>query len=305
MGTDFHPGWAVWKQKTGHVRGDPYLPARRPPMEEDVTPGLAVALGSSLLGYYAHAGFLNGLEAAGLRPAKIAGASAGALAGALYASGLRGEALREAVLDSALRWSFFDWGSFLRLPGVLSVFWASGLFSGHRAVKRLRGLVNGGDLAALKMPAMEIAVTDAVTHRPEILREGPLAELIVASCAVPGLLTIQRVGERRFIDGGVACEIPFEQWLDDPEVDTIVIHRVRHEAGSGPTVSWETVATSIGSAHQAVCNELHRHRAEWARVKGKRVIEIDTFTPAPGMFSQRRAPVCYERGYEAGTMVKV
>ncbi|MCW1915543.1 patatin-like phospholipase family protein [Luteolibacter sp. GHJ8] len=272
--------------------------------KEEVTPGLAVALGSSLLGYYAHAGFLNGLAAAGLHPAKIAGASAGALAGSLYASGLRGDELRTAILDSALRWSFFDWGSFLRLPGVLSVFWASGLFSGHHAVKRLRGLVNGSDLSSLKLPAMEIAVTDAVTHRPEILREGPLAELIVASCAVPGLITIQRVGDRRFIDGGVACEIPFEQWLDDPEVDTIVIHRIRHEAGSGPTVSWETVATSIGCAHQTVCNELHRHRVELARVKGKRLVEVDTITPAPGMFTQRRAPACYERGYESGKTTK-
>ncbi len=269
-------------------------------MEQDVTPGLAVALGSSLLGYYAHAGFLNGLEAAGLRPAKIAGASAGALAGALYASGLRGETLKNAVLDPGLRWSFFDWGSFIRLPGVLSVFWASGLFSGHRAVKRLRGMVNGGDLSALKSPEMQIAVTDAITHRPEILCEGPLAELIVASCAVPGLLTIQRLGERRFIDGGVACEIPFEQWLDDPEVDTILVHRIRQEPGTGPTVSWETVATSIGSAHQAVCNELHRHRSALAKVKGKRIVEIDTLTPTPGIFSQRRAPLCYERGFESG-----
>jgi predicted acylesterase/phospholipase RssA len=50
---------------------------RPPPMEQKVTPGLAVALGSSLLGYYAHAGFLNGLAAAGLHPARISGASAG------------------------------------------------------------------------------------------------------------------------------------------------------------------------------------------------------------------------------------
>ncbi len=43
----------------------------------------AVVLGSSLLGVYAHAGFLNGLHTRGFEPARIAGASAGALAGAL------------------------------------------------------------------------------------------------------------------------------------------------------------------------------------------------------------------------------
>jgi predicted acylesterase/phospholipase RssA len=226
------------------------------------------------------------------------------LAGSLYASGLRGDALKNAVLDAGLRWSFFDWGALYRLPGVLSVFWSSGLLSGKGAIKRLRQLVNGADLSSLKSPAMEIAVTDAVSHRSEVLKEGPLAELIVASCAVPGLFNIQRVRDRRFIDGGVACEAPFEQWLDDPAIHTIIVHRVGHEANTGPTVSWETVATAIGSAHQTVCNEFHRHRRELARLKGKRLIEIQTTTPAPGMLSQKLAPLCYERGREAANTAK-
>lgn len=273
---------------------------RPPPMEPKVTPGLAVALGSSLLGYYAHAGFLNGLAAAGLHPARLAGASAGALAGALHASGLRGEALKTAALDPALRWSFFDWGSFGRLPGVLMVLWASGVFSGKGAVKKLHRMFDGADLGSLAAPSLEIAVTDALGHRTELLRNGPLAELVVASCAVPGLIGIQRVGDKRYIDGGVACEAPFEQWLDDPEIDTIVVHRIRHEENSGPAVSWETIATSIGAAHHTVCNELHRHRRELARMKGKRLIEIETATPVPGLFTNRRAPLCYERGFESG-----
>ncbi|WP_193210879.1 patatin-like phospholipase family protein [Luteolibacter marinus] len=272
-------------------------------MPQEPTPGLAVALGSSLLGYYAHAGFLNGLAAAGLHPAKVSGSSAGALAGSLHAAGLRGEALKEAVLDSALRWSFADWAAFLRLPGVLSVLWASGIFSGKRAVKHLRGLLRVEDVGNLASPTMEIAVTDADLHRTEVLNSGPLAELIVASCAVPGLIGIQRVDGRRYIDGGVACEAPFEQWLDDPDVDTIIVHRIRHEDGTGPAVSWETIATSIGSAHATVCEELHRHRRELAQVKGKRLVEVDTRTPVPGLFRQGRAPLCYDRGYESGRAV--
>jgi predicted acylesterase/phospholipase RssA len=271
---------------------------------EPVTPGLAVALGSSLLGYYAHAGFLNGLAAAGLHPAKIAGSSAGALSGSLYAAGLRGEALKEAVLDPALRWSFFDWGSVFRLPGVLSLFWASGVFSGKHTVKRLERLVDGIDLSALRAPTMEIAVTDALSHRPVILREGPLAQLIVASCAVPGLLTIQRVGDKCYMDGGVACEIPFEQWLDDPEVDTIIVHRIRHEdENRSPKVYRERFAPSIAAVHKTVCNELHRHRSALARAKGKKLIEVDTLTPLPSLLTQGRAPLCYERGFKSGAVL--
>lgn len=273
---------------------------RAPPMEHPVTPGLAIALGSSFLGYYAHAGFLNGLAAAGLHPERLSGASAGALAGSLHAAGIRGDDLKAAVLDPGLRWSFFDWAALWRLPGVCTSFWSSGLLSGKHAVKKLHSILNGVDLSTLISPVMDIAVTDADLHRTEILRSGPLAELIVASCAVPCLIGIQRVGGKRYLDGGVACEAPFEHWLDDPTIDTIVVHRIRHEENSGPAVSWETIATSIGASHQTVCNELHRHRTELARMKGKRLIEIDTITPVPGMLSQGRAPLCYERGFESG-----
>jgi predicted acylesterase/phospholipase RssA len=288
--------WRLWRRS---------LPFGRHTMPKKVTPGLAVALGSSFLGYYAHAGFLNGLAAAGLHPERIAGASAGAIAGALHASGLRGEALKAAALDPGLRWSFFDWGAFFRLPGVLMVLWSSGVLSGKGAVKRLHRLLDGADLASFDSPGLEIAVTDAEHHRTEILREGPLAELVVASCAVPGLLRIQQVGARRYLDGGIACEAPFEQWLDDPAIEVIVVHRIRHEANSGPTVGWETVASSIGSAHQAICHELHRHRVELARGKGKRLVEIETVTPAPGMFRQRKALPCYQRGFASGQALRL
>ena len=269
-------------------------------MPQEPTPGLAVALGSSLLGYYAHSGFLNGLATVGLHPEKVSGASAGAIAGAFYASGLRGDALRDRALNSSLRWSFADWGAFVRLPGVLSALWASGIFSGRRAVRHIDALFEEDDLSELKSPTLEIAVTDADRYRTQICRSGKLAELIVASCAVPGLFTIQKVGGRRYIDGGVACEAPFEQWLDDSSIETIVVHRIRHEEGTGPAVSWETIATSIGAAHSTVCEELHNRRRELAKLKGKRLIEVDTSTPVPGLFSQKRAPLCYNRGYDSG-----
>ncbi len=271
-------------------------------MESSSSGKIAVSLGSSFLGVYAHAGFLAGLEEAGIAPHRIAGASAGALAGAFFGIGLRGEELKRTALDPALRWSFADPGMFWRLPGVLSSLWSSGLFSGVRAVRHLRGILGERNLSTLPL---DIAVTDAKSHHPIIMREGPLAELVMASCAVPALFTIQNVGAGRYLDGGIANETPFEHWLDDPEIGTILIHRIRHEKGSGPTVNWETVSTSISIAHDTACSELHRHRLELARLKGKRVIEVETLTPFPGLFSQKRAPLCHERGYQTGRGVRI
>jgi predicted acylesterase/phospholipase RssA len=257
----------------------------------------AVVLGSSFLGVYAHAGFLNGLVDGGLVPGRIAGASAGALAGALFACGLRGDALRREATCHHLRRSFADPGALWRLPGVLTSFWSSGIFSGKRTVAHLRRVLGDRELAALPL---DIAVTDFDTSTCEIRRSGPLAELVMASCAVPTLFAIQKVGGRRYLDGGIAAELPFEHLIDDPAIDTILIHRIRHQAGSGPNVGWETVANVIGVAHHTACNELHRLRADLCRRAGKRLVEHQTTTPFPSVFTNRLAPRCYECGHRSG-----
>ena len=61
----------------------------------EVMPGLALCLTSSFLGHYAHIGLLNRLEAGAVLPGRIAGSSAGAIAGGLFCGGIRGRALEE------------------------------------------------------------------------------------------------------------------------------------------------------------------------------------------------------------------
>ncbi len=260
-------------------------------------------LGSSFLGVYAHAGFLNGMNASGLRPARVVGASAGALAGSLYASGLRGDALRDAALDLKLRRSFVDAGVCLRLPGVISTLWSSGLFHGRKTVECLRARFGTVDLAELDLP-LDLAVTNVETSRLGIRREGPLAELVMASCAVPVLFCIQHVDAKRYLDGGIAGELPFEHLLDDPRIDTVILHRIRHESGSVPGFFKSSVGNSIGVTRRTISHEVHRLRMELARIRGKRVIEMKTTTPFPGLFSHHRAPICYKLGFETGLGIR-
>lgn len=257
----------------------------------------AVILGSSFLGVYAHAGFLDAIDSNGFSPARIAGASGGAFAGALYACGLRGDELRSAATDPKLRRSFFDIGCLWRLPGVATSFWSTGIFSGKNVVAYLRAKLGNRDLGELPL---DIAVTNLSTVAPEILRTGPLAEIVMASCAMPALFAIQEIGRQRYLDGGIAAEFPFEQFIDDPNIETIIIHRIQHEEGSQPNVNWETVANAIGKSHHASCNELHRMRSDLAAAKGKKLIEITTVTPFPGVFSNRLASTCYDLGRQSG-----
>jgi NTE family protein len=257
----------------------------------------ALVLSSSFLGVYAHTGFLNGLDSIGFSPARIAGSSGGALAGAFHASGLRGDALRAAVLNPKLHRSFFDLGCLWRLPGVATSFWSTGIFSGKNAIDYLRKQLGDHDLSELPL---DIAVTNLTTLSSEIRRSGPLAETVMASCAVPALFTIQEFNGQRYLDGGIAAEFPYEQFIDDPNIDTILIHRIRHLEGSQPTVNWETVANVFSMSHHAACNELHRLRSGIAADKGKRLVEITTVTPFPGFISSRLAPACYDLGHQSG-----
>lgn len=262
--------------------------------------GTAVVLGSSFLGVYAHAGFLAALDAADQRPERIAGASAGALAGALFAAGFRGESLFKAATANSLRLSFVDLGGILRLPGVLSTLWSTGIFSGNRAVRYLRKLFRDVDLEGLNL---DIAVTDLELYRPMILRAGPLAESVVASCAVPGLFTIRHLKGKRYLDGGIAAELPFEHLITDPQIHTIVLHRISHRAECQRKIPWPRMPEAIGASHQTTSNELHRLRKKLVQDSGKRLIETNTVTPFPGLFSQRRAPTCYQLGYTTGNSV--
>ncbi len=253
----------------------------------------AVVLGSSLLGVYAHAGFLNGLHTRGFEPARIAGASAGALAGALYACGLRGDDLKKAAIDPKMRWSYFDPGFLWRMPGVGTVLWATGIFHGKGKVRHLRKLL--GDVR-LDERQLDIAVTDVEANEIVIRDTGPLPELVMASCAVPGLFTIQDVEGHRYLDGGIAAEYPFEHLIHRDDIDTILIHRIQYVENSSPVVNWETVAKSVGCTHHTGCKALHQHRLRLAAERGKTVIEVVSTTPFPSILTNRLAPVCYEAG---------
>ncbi|HEY1120722.1 MAG TPA: patatin-like phospholipase family protein, partial [Haloferula sp.] len=167
-------------------------------------PGLAVCLSSSFFGYYAHLGVLSAMEEAGLRPGRIAGASAGAMAGGLWAAGLRGEELGKVIYDFHFRRAFFDLGAFYRWPGILTGLAGAGLLSGVRLRRYLSRVIGNRRIEDLQSPRLEIAVANLTTARSEVRSRGPLNDFIIASCAMPVLFQPQEIGGEEFLDGGVA-----------------------------------------------------------------------------------------------------
>lgn len=148
-----------------------------------------LGLSSGFFGFFAHAGVVGVLEEEGLRPARLCGSSAGALVGGLTAAGLPAAALHEALL-ALRRQDFWDPG-----PGL-------GLLRGRLFRARLEALLPVASFEACPRP-VALSVYDLRTRRTVVVRAGPLAPAIQASCAAPVLFQPVKVEGRRCLDGGV------------------------------------------------------------------------------------------------------
>jgi NTE family protein len=148
-----------------------------------------LGLSSGFFGFFAHAGVVAVLEEEGLRPARIVGSSAGALVGALWAAGLPAARLRDELL--LLRREHF-WDPW---PGA-------GLLRGRLFRARLEAMLPVRTFEECPTP-LALSAFDVLALRTAVLRSGPLAPAVHASCAAPVLFQPVRIGARLYSDGGV------------------------------------------------------------------------------------------------------
>ncbi len=262
-------------------------------------PGIALALSSAFLGVYAHGGFLCGMNQKGIFPGHIAGSSAGALAGGFYAAGLRGAELEKAVLSSALKQSFADLGMLLRWTPML-LGRLGGVMAGKRVVAHLRQALPVSRIEDITDIKLSIAVTDLARREARFLAEGPLAESMMASCAVPLLFSGQLLEGTQLHDGGVLHELPIEPFIADPAVHTIIVHSIRHQ--QGPRRKTQGIRSAFNSGLRMLNNALFELRRKEAERNGKRVIVMETQYLHPGLLqSLATKKHCFDHGHHTGT----
>jgi NTE family protein len=148
-----------------------------------------LGLSSGFFGFFAHAGVVSVLEEEGLLPARVLGSSAGALVGGLWAAGVPARRIREELL--ALRRADF-WDPW---PGP-------GLLRGRLFRARLERILPVATFEECPRP-LAVSAFDVAARRTAVLRSGPLAPALHASCAVPLLFQPVRIGAGRYADGGV------------------------------------------------------------------------------------------------------
>lgn len=229
---------------------------------------------------FAHLGVLQFLEEEGLRPAAIAGTSAGAIAAALYAAGQSPKAILTLLKES----HYFGWSA---------IAWQKqALFSLDTLKKVLKKAIPVDDFSALPIP-VHVAVTDLKKGESLILSEGKLIEAICASAAVPLLFEpVQRDG-RWLVDGGVLNNFPIEPLLD-AGLPIIGVH-VNRIGEMGHSKQLASASGLIDRCfHLAIAPAVYAKQAQCA-------VFIDVELEDYAMFDVKNADKIFAAGYEAAS----
>jgi len=169
-------------------------PVPKPELRQ-VPPKIALALGGGAARGFAHIGVIKALEAHGIVPDFVAGTSAGALVGALYAGGYSGFDLQRAALqmdDSVIA----DWS----LPD-------RGFIKGEALQNFVNRAVQNRTLDKLNRPFAAV-VTDLQSGDMVVFRTGNTGMAVRASSSVPGVFQPVSINGREYVDGGLVSPVP-------------------------------------------------------------------------------------------------
>ena len=155
----------------------------------------------------AHIGVIKALEEYSVFPTHIAGTSAGAIVGALYANGNTWQEILEFFKTVPI----FRINKFaMNKPGFIDT---------EKLYESLRTLLKDDDFKTLKKP-LSITATNILDGTLKIFKEGELIRPILASAAFPGVFTPIKIGEEYFVDGGTLNNFPVD--LIAPQCDKII-----------------------------------------------------------------------------------
>ena len=186
----------------------PPMPTDQPPATVAAQPfangRIPVALvlsGGSARGF-AHVGVIKVFEANGLRPDIIVGSSAGSIVGALYASGLSAVELDSALaqMDRSV-FTDFVWPGLGFIPGEL------GFVRGDKLHHFLDARLKRHHIQNFPIPFAAVA-TELATGKPVAFNAGDAGLAILASSAVPGVISPVSINRKYYGDGQISSPLP-------------------------------------------------------------------------------------------------
>ncbi|TYB79475.1 patatin-like phospholipase family protein [Bizionia myxarmorum] len=145
----------------------------------------------------AHIGAIKALEEHGIFPTHIAGTSAGAIVGALYAADV-------------------SWSEILNFFKTISIFETNryarnkpGFINSVKFYDDLKAYFPDDNFDALKKPLF-ITAANIIDGNSKIFSKGQLIKPIIASASFPGVFTPTEINGKFYVDGGTLNNFPVE-----------------------------------------------------------------------------------------------
>lgn len=151
---------------------------------------------------YAHLGVLKALEEKDIYPQLISGVSAGALAGAFYADGMKPDEIFKVMHQN----NIFKFAK-LSIP-------RGGLLSIDNLSKILKENLKSKTFEDLKYP-LYVAAANLNEGKIEYFHKGELVPRIVASASIPVLFKPIKINNTIYVDGGVFDNMPIDPIKED------------------------------------------------------------------------------------------
>ena len=160
---------------------------------------IGLALGGGAARGMAHIGVLTVLEREGIPIDLIAGTSAGAIVGSLYARSKNAGLIKERVIElSGSRLTRFIDPALPR----------TGLIKGEKISDQLASFLGGNIKFSDLLIPFACTATDIDTGEAVVLDRGSVVEAVRASISIPGIFTVVRRAGRYLVDGRLANPVP-------------------------------------------------------------------------------------------------
>jgi NTE family protein len=237
---------------------------------------LGLALSGGGARGFAHIGVFKLLEECGLRPDIIAGTSAGALMGALYADGYSPEEITALFTGH----EFSEFAS-MQLPKM-------GLFDSCKFHKYIRKTVRTKNLEDLQIPVI-VMTTDLDRGKAHAFTKGDIPDIITASCSVPIMFNPVKINGTYYVDGGLFNNFPASVIRN--ECEAVIGSNV------SPVVPEKYNKTIVGIAERSY-HYLFRANTEKDREICDILIETDEFGKHK-MFDLKNVELIVDIGYKA------
>jgi len=207
-------------------------------MNKTVQIGVVLSSGGGR-GVFAHTGFLLALEQLGVPVSAIAGCSAGALAGGIYASGTDLSVWSKRIANAHTReyWSPDSWLRFVWMMAVRKGRGYNGLSDTQEPIRFIRENLSAKTFEECKIPFYSLAL-NLSRNTKQLFSQGELAPRIMASAAMPVLYRPVQIDGEWFSDGAMIELSPTEAICCKHGLDALLVHHVAAHGKGRDALAW-------------------------------------------------------------------